>query len=179
MNILAISRSLQTHSSNSVLIREAAAHQPRDVVVRIFERLGDLPHFNPDLDGDSPPEPVAALRGVARAADALLIASPEYAHQMPGSLKNALDWLVSTGELYGRPAALLCGSPSSERGKYAREALQRTLEAQGATVVLSTTVAMPRTTDGTATVDFPAARIVAGALQALQSAVAESCPTSR
>jgi NAD(P)H-dependent FMN reductase len=88
-----------------------------------------------DLDGNSPPEPAAALRSVARAADVLLTASPEYAYVMPGSLKNALDWLVSTGGLYGKPVALLCGFPSSERGKYAREALQRRLEAQGARVV--------------------------------------------
>jgi chromate reductase, NAD(P)H dehydrogenase (quinone) len=179
MNILAISGSLQSHSSNSLLIREAAAQQSQDVALQIFDRLGELPHFNPDLDGESPAEPVAALRTVARAADALLIASPEYAHEMPGTLKNALDWLVSSGELYGKPAALLCGSPSSERGRYAREALQRTLEAQGARVVLSTTVAMQRAGDGTATVDSAAVRIVASALQALKSAVAESCPTNR
>jgi chromate reductase, NAD(P)H dehydrogenase (quinone) len=179
MNILAISGSLQSHSSNSVLIREAAAQQSHDVVLHIFERLGELPHFNPDLDGDFPAEPIAALRNVARAADALLIASPEYAHEMPGSLKNALDWLVSSGELYGKPAAVLCGSPSSERGRYAREALQRTLEAQGARVVLSTTVAVQRAADGTATVDTAAARMVRRALQALQSAAAGSCPTSR
>jgi chromate reductase, NAD(P)H dehydrogenase (quinone) len=107
MNILAISGSLQAHSSNSVLIREAAAQQAPDVVVQIFERLGELPHFNPDLDGDFPAKPIAALRNVARAADAVLIASHEYAHEMPGLLKSALDWLVSSGELYGKPAALL------------------------------------------------------------------------
>jgi chromate reductase len=175
MKILAISGSLQSNSRNSVLVREAAAQPSHDIEVHIFDRLGELPHFNPDLDGDTPPEPIAALRNVARAADALLIASPEYAHEMPGSLKNALDWLVSSGELYGKPAALLCGSPSSERGRYAREALQRTLEAQGARVVLSTTVAMQRGHDGAATVDSAAAHTIAQALQALQRAAAKSC----
>jgi chromate reductase, NAD(P)H dehydrogenase (quinone) len=172
MNILAISGSLQSHSSNSALVRAAAAQRSPDVDLRVFERLGDLPHFNPDLDGDSPPESVVALRCLARAADALLIASPEYAHEMPGSLKNALDWLVSSGELYGKPAAVLCASPSPERGIYAREALQRTLEAQGARVVLSTTIAMRRSSDGTSTVDTAAATIVECALQTLQSAAA-------
>jgi len=170
VNILAISGSLQSHSSNSALVREAAAQHSRNVELRIFDRLGELPHFNPDLDGDTPPEPVVALRSLAQGADALLIASPEYAHEMPGSLKNALDWLVSSGELYGKPAALLCGSPSQERGIYAREALQRTLEAQGARVVLSTTVAMQRAGDGTATVDSAAAGSVTRALEALVSA---------
>jgi len=178
MNILAISGSLQLHSSNSALIREAVAQQSRDVVLHVFQRLGDLPHFNPDLDRDSPAEPVADLRSLARAADALLIASPEYAHEMPGSLKNALDWLVSSGELYGKPAALLCGSPSSERGKYAREALQRTLEAQGMSVVLSCTVGMQRVPLGTTGVDSTAARMVRRALQVLQGAAAASWVTS-
>jgi chromate reductase, NAD(P)H dehydrogenase (quinone) len=107
-----------------------------------------------------------------------LIATPEYAHEMPGSLKNALDWLVSSGELYGKPAALLCGSPSSERGKYAREALQRTLEAQGMSVVLSCTVAMQRAPLGTTGVDSTAARMVRRALQVLQGAAAASWVTS-
>jgi len=170
MNILAISGSLQSHSSNSALVREAAAQHSRNVELRIFDRLGELPHFNPDLDGDTPPEPVVALRSLAQGADALLIASPEYSHEKPGSLKNSLDWLVSSGELYGKPAALLCGSPSQERGIYAREALQRTLEAQGARVVLSITVAMQRAGDGTATVDSAAAGCVTRALEALVSA---------
>jgi len=116
------------------------------------------------------PESVVALRSLARAADGLLIASPEYAHEMPGSLKNALDWLVASGELYGKTAAVLCASPSPERGKYVREALQRTLEAQGVRVVLSTTIAMRRSSDGTSTVDPVVAGIVERALQALRVA---------
>ena len=124
--ILAISGSVKRRSSNSALVHAAAAHDNPGIEVHIFEHLADLPHFNPDLDGDSPPAPVVGLRALARDADAMLIASPEYAHEMPGSLKNALDWLVSSGELYGKPAALLCASPSRDRGEYAREALQHT-----------------------------------------------------
>jgi NAD(P)H-dependent FMN reductase len=173
MKVLAISGSLQLRSSNSQLIREASARELMHVDVHPFTQLAELPHFNPDLDGDSPPGSVIALRTLAREADALLIASPEYAHEMPGSLKNALDWLVSSGELYGKPAALLCASPSSQRGTFAREALQRTLEAEGARVVLSTTVAMTRTPDGTSRVDPAAARVVEQALQALRQAFEE------
>jgi chromate reductase, NAD(P)H dehydrogenase (quinone) len=110
--------------------------------VAVFDTLADLPYFNPDLDGETPPPPVTELRASLGSADGVLIASPEYAHEMPGVLKNALDWLVRSGELYGKPVAVLCAAPSAERGHYAREALQRTLTAQGATVVASTTIAV-------------------------------------
>jgi len=169
--ILAISGSVKLRSSNSALVRAAAAHHDSGIEVYVFEHLADLPHFNPDLDGDSPPAPVAGLRSLARDAQALLIASPEYAHEMPGSLKNALDWLVSSGELYGKPAALLCASPSSERGAYAREALQRTLEAEGARVVLSATVAITQPIDGASALDSAATDAVQRALQTLRAAV--------
>jgi NAD(P)H-dependent FMN reductase len=88
------------------------------------------------------PPAVADLRARLGTAEAVLIASPEYAHEMPGVLKNALDWLVSSGELYGKRVAVLCASPSPERGTYLRQALERTLAAQGATVVVSSTVAV-------------------------------------
>lgn len=168
--ILAISGSVKRCSSNSALVRAAAAQDDPGIEVHIFEHLADLPHFNPDLDGDSPPATVVGLRNLARDADALLIASPEYAHEMPGSLKNALDWLVSSGELYGKPAALLCASPSRDRGGYAREALQRTLEAEGAHVVLSATVAITQRTDDTSVLDTVAAAAVQRALQVLRDA---------
>src|SRR5262249_24691634 len=99
MNILAISGSLQSQSSNSAFIRFAAVHHDTCIEVHVFDQIAELPHFNPELDGDEPPPAVRTLRAMAGAADAILIASPEYAHEMPGSLKNALDWLVSSGEL--------------------------------------------------------------------------------
>lgn len=170
MNILAISGSLQSQSSNSAIVRHAAAQCGNGLEVDVFDQLADLPHFNPDLDGEDPQAAVRTLRAMAGAADAILIASPEYAHEMPGSLKNALDWLVSSGELYGKPAALLCGSPSQERGAFAREALQRTLEAEGARVVMSTTVAMQRSSAGTPDLDPAAEEQVLTALETLRRA---------
>src|SRR5947207_1905662 len=90
MIILAISGSLQSQSSNSGLVRHAAAHYGDGLEVQVFDQLAELPHFNPELDGEDPPAAVRTLRAMAGAADAILIASPEYAHEMPGSLKNAL-----------------------------------------------------------------------------------------
>src|SRR3982751_6815740 len=101
MKILAISGSLRAQSSNAALLRAAAALAPADVAFDFYDGLGALPPFNPDLDeeGMSASAPVADLRARAAAAGGVMICSPEYAHGMPGVLKNALDWLVSVGEL--------------------------------------------------------------------------------
>ena len=136
--ILAISGSLQSRSSNTALVQLASSLAEVD----IFDALQELPYFNPELDVDPAPLPVADLRARVGAADAVLIASPEYAHEMPGVLKNALDWLVSSGELYGKRIAVLCAAPAPERGTYVRQALERTLGAEGASVVHSATVAV-------------------------------------
>jgi lactoylglutathione lyase len=112
------------------------------VGVDIFESLGQLPYFNPEIDVEPAPEAVAELRAAIQAADGLLIATPEYAHEMPGVLKNALDWLVGSGELYAKPVAILSAAPSAGRGEYARRAVEQTLAAQGSRVVLSATVAV-------------------------------------
>jgi chromate reductase len=166
-NILAISGSLHSGSANSALVRLACSLSGRLVSVDIFESLGQLPHFNPEIDVAPAPEAVAELRAAIRGADALLIATPEYAHEMPGVLKNALDWLVGSGELYGKPVAVLSAAPSAGRGHYARQALQQTLAAQGSRVVLSATVpvtAAARRSDETAPETVAA---VAAALDAL------------
>ncbi|HSS08388.1 MAG TPA: NAD(P)H-dependent oxidoreductase [Acidimicrobiales bacterium] len=137
MRVLAISGSLQAGSSNTALLRQVRALAPNGTEVVLYQGLVALPRFNPDLDADPA---VAELRTQLLGVDAVLIASPEYAHEMPGSLKNALDWVVGSGELYGKPVAILSAAPSAARGQYAREALERTLGAQGAKVVASMTV---------------------------------------
>src|SRR5512134_528071 len=113
MKILALSGSLRAGSSNARLLRAAAAVAPPGMAFTFYEALGSLPHFNPDLDGEgaTPPPAVAAFRRALGAADGVVISSPEYAHGVPGSLKNALDWLVSSGELTDKPLALLTASP--------------------------------------------------------------------
>ena len=90
---------------------------------------------------------------------------------MPGVLKNALDWLVRSGELYAKPVAVLCAAPSSQRGTYVRQALQQTLEAQGATVIISRSVAMLRSTSSTLDHDPEILRVVIDVLEALNAAV--------
>lgn len=141
MKIFAISGSLQSFSSNARLLETARDSEPD---VDIYASLADVPAFNPDLDVEPGPPVVTDLRARIGAADAVLISTPEYAFALPGSLKNALDWIVSSGELYGKPVAILSASPRSNGGVNAREMLERTLRAQGSRVVFSETVQVVR-----------------------------------
>lgn len=135
MDIVAISGSLRGESSNLALLRAAARVAPAGVRIITYDGLGRIPHFNPDLDqeGGAPPASVAELRRSLIAADAVLISSPEYAHGVPGALKNMLDWLVSTGELVGKPVALLNAAPAG--GAYAQASLLETLRTMNWNVV--------------------------------------------
>jgi chromate reductase, NAD(P)H dehydrogenase (quinone) len=116
MHILAISGSLRTGASNTTVLQAAALLAPPGVTITLYDGLGALPHFNPDLDspdGDQLPEIVADLRKQIGHADGVLISCPEYAHGIPGSFKNLLDWLVGSTEFPGKPVALLNTSPMS------------------------------------------------------------------
>lgn len=127
MRIVAISGSLRARSANDALLRALANVAPPGVTVARWDRLAALPHFNPDLDGEgmAPPAVVAELRATLRDADAVVLCSPEYAHGVPGALKNLLDWLVSDGALVDKPVAVITGSPS--RGEFAYAQLTETL----------------------------------------------------
>ena len=123
LEFLAISGSLRATSSNTTVLQATAALAPDNIHITLYEGLGYLPHFNPDLDVEPPHPAVADLRRQIRAADAVLISSPEYAHGVPGSLKNALDWIVSSGEFTDKPTAVL----TFARASYVRTALMETL----------------------------------------------------
>jgi chromate reductase, NAD(P)H dehydrogenase (quinone) len=110
IRILGISGSLRQVSSNTALLQAAIALSPEHVEMKLYRGLGDLPHFNPDLEPTEPPT-VTDLRRQLAWSDGLLISSPEYAHGIPGVLKNALDWLVSGEEFVSKPIALFNASP--------------------------------------------------------------------
>jgi chromate reductase, NAD(P)H dehydrogenase (quinone) len=126
VRLLAISGSLRARSSNTEVLRALALLAPPHVIVRQFEGLAALPAFNPDLDeeGMTPPPPVQELRSHVASADGIVICSPEYAHGVPGSLKNALDWLVSDPSVIHKPTALVNVSP---RSGHAQASLAETL----------------------------------------------------
>ncbi|WFP63869.1 MULTISPECIES: NADPH-dependent FMN reductase [unclassified Mesorhizobium] len=120
IEILAISGSLRAASTNSALIAALAANAPADRRVVVYGGLGRLPIFNPDDEGERTPREAARLIDAVTRADGLIVSCPEYAHGVPGGLKNALDWLVSRDAAVGKPAMLVHASP---RSLYARAAL--------------------------------------------------------
>ena len=144
MRVLAISGSLRTASTNTAVLEAAALVAPPGMVVEFYRELGILPHFNPDLDG-SPPPPAHALRAAVGSAGALLLSTPEYAHGLPGSFKNALDWLVGSTEFPGKPVAVI---NLSARSTFAAASLNEILRTMSARLVepASITLELPRRT---------------------------------
>ena len=129
--VLTLCGSLRADSSNRRLLRAAAALLPDDVSVDHFEGLAALPAFDPGLD-DAPGPTVEDFRRRIKDASAVLISTPEYAHGVPGALKNALDWLVGSGELIDKPVAVILASTSD--GVFARQALVEVLRTMSAKV---------------------------------------------
>ncbi|MGW9426855.1 NADPH-dependent FMN reductase [Streptomyces decoyicus] len=142
MRLLALSGSLRARSSNGAVLRSALALWDGPTATA---DIGTLPHFNPDLDGEdaTPPASVAALRTAVAASDALLLVSPEYAHGVPGALKNALDWLVSSGECVSKPTAVITASPFPTGGDHANAQLRETLRMMTGEVVTAACLKIP------------------------------------
>jgi NAD(P)H-dependent FMN reductase len=178
--VLAVSGSLRAVSSNTELLRAAALLAPPGMEVVEYTGLGALPHFNPDLEAGVLPAAAADLRARVGAAGALLVSSPEYAHGVPGSLKNALDWLVGGPEFVGKPVALLNASP---RAVHAQASLAETVATMSGRLVERASVAVPllgRGLDAAAIAADPEmAATLRGALAALAEAVREEVPAWR
>jgi chromate reductase len=139
MKVLAISGSLRQASLNTRLLRAVARVAPPDIRVTLYAGLGELPWFNPDIESPEP-VPVAKLRQQIVAADALLIASPEYAHGVSGVMKNALDWMVGNESFVYKPVALLNASP---RASHALSALRETLRTMSARIIDEACTSVP------------------------------------
>lgn len=114
--ILAISGSTRQSSTNLGLIKAIIDLSVDSLDIKIFEGLSEIPHFNPDLDTDTPPRNVADFRRQLKEADGILICTPEYAMGVPGTLKNAIDWTVSSCEFSHKPVALITASSVGEKG---------------------------------------------------------------
>ncbi|MGB7416443.1 MAG: NADPH-dependent FMN reductase [Thermosynechococcaceae cyanobacterium] len=128
MNILALCGSLRSQSWCAALLRATQAMTPADVNIHIFEVHGLLPLFNPDLEANAP-DIVVSLWEAVTAADAIVIASPEYAHGITGTMKNTLDWLVGHIPFAGKPVAVFNPTFQSHHADDAIKEILRTMSA--------------------------------------------------
>jgi chromate reductase, NAD(P)H dehydrogenase (quinone) len=123
--IMAISGSTRKLSSNLGLLKAIDELFSDELDINIFQGISDIPHFNPDLDTDNPPKNVSHFRRQIVESDGVLICTPEYAMGVPGTLKNAIGWTVSSMEFSHKPVALITASSS---GQKAHAALLETLK---------------------------------------------------
>jgi chromate reductase, NAD(P)H dehydrogenase (quinone) len=139
MRVLGISGSLRRDSYNSALLRAAAERLLAGAELVEFERLGEIPPYDADVEAAGiVPESVAALREAIREADAVLVATPEYNHSIPGVLKNALDWAsrpAGQSALMGKPAAVIGASTGMFGAVWAQAETRKVLGALGGRVV--------------------------------------------
>ncbi len=132
MRIVAISGSLRAQSTNTALLRALVLLAPPELEIVLYEELDQIPPFNPDIEETPDSSPVSRFRAALRDSAAVLFSTPEYAHGIPGVLKNALDWVVGSGELSGKPVVLV---HASSRGKYAQASLKEILTTMDARVI--------------------------------------------
>lgn len=119
--VFAICGSIRTQSANLSIIQYVADITSKEIDVEIYNGLAVLPHFNPEIDKERAPEIVEELRSKIKNADGVIICTPEYVFSLPGSLKNAIEWCVSTTVFSEKPVALITASAS---GVKAHESLQ-------------------------------------------------------
>jgi NAD(P)H-dependent FMN reductase len=151
IKILALVGSLRSASINRQIAELASAVAGEDVVVTVFEGLGELPFYNEEIDdamtSDAPTlAPVAALRAAAADADAALVVTPEYNGSIPAVIKNAIDWLsrpFGDGALKGKPLAVIGGSFGQYGGVWAHDETRKSFGIAGARVVESIKLSVP------------------------------------
>jgi NAD(P)H-dependent FMN reductase len=169
-----IGGSLRAGSVNAAVLTTALSLAPPGVTSELYERLADLPHFNPDDDRDPLPEPIADLRARLDAADAVLFSTPEYAGALPGSFKNLLDWTVGGG-IYQKPVGWINASAHGG-GQDAHRSLRTVLGYTASDIVEAACVEVPvprQAVGEDGAIADPAIRAaIAGALAALSTHVA-------
>lgn len=138
MRVLGVSGSLRRDSHNTRLLRAAAELLPPGAELEIYDGLREIPPFDEDLEAGPAPEPVERFRRAIAGADAVLIATPEYNHSLPGQLKNALDWAsrpVATNVLRNKRVAVVGSSTGLFGAVWAQAEARKVLAAIGARVI--------------------------------------------
>jgi NAD(P)H-dependent FMN reductase len=138
IKVLVLIGSLRKASINRQLAELAAETAPDGVRLEVFDRLGELPFYNEDIDNDDVAEPVLALRQAAAEADAALVVTPEYNGSIPGVLKNAIDWLsrpFGNGALKDKPVAVVGAAHGRFGGVWAHDETRKSFGIAGPRVV--------------------------------------------
>ena len=128
--VLAIIGSTRADSSNLRLMKLISRRTKESIDLMIFNEIDQLPHFNPDNDVNDPPEKVTKFRKLIEDADGIIICTPEYVFTLPGSLKNALEWCISTTIFSKKKVGLITASASGEMAHDQLILIMKTLEAQ-------------------------------------------------
>ena len=173
-----MSGSLRRASSNTALIEALVRLAPAGVTVVVYRELSEIPPFTPDLDAQTI-APVRRFRAALDACDALVISSPRYAHGVAGVLKNALDWVVGSGELIDKPVALI---NTSSRATHAHASLTEILTTMSARVVEEASPVVPLDGKGRTAEDIAAdetlSAVASAALAALVRAARRNNSTT-
>lgn len=146
IKVLVLIGSLRAASINRQLAELAVERAPDGAELRIFDRLGELPFYNEDIDGDGVAEPVVALRAAAAEADATLVVTPEYNGSIPGVLKNAIDWLSrpwGNGALKDKPLAVVGAALGQYGGVWAHDETRKSFGIAGPRVVEDLKLSVP------------------------------------
>jgi NAD(P)H-dependent FMN reductase len=149
INVLVLVGSLRAASINRQLVELAIENAPDGVNLQLFDRLGELPFYNEDIDNESVAEPVVALRRAAGEADAALVVTPEYNGSIPGVLKNSIDWLsrpFGDSALKGKPMAVVGASLGRYGGVWAHDETRKSFAIAGPRVVEDLKLSVPATT---------------------------------
>ena len=146
IKVLVLLGSLRAASSNRQLAELAIESAPEGVALQLFDRLGELPFYNPDIDNDDVAEPVVALRSAAAVADAALVVTPEYNGSIPGVLKNAIDWLsrpFGNSALKDKPLVVVGASAGRYGGLWAHDEVRKSFGIAGPRVVEDLKLSVP------------------------------------
>jgi len=143
MELLAIPGSVREGSFNFALLNAASKLSPNNINIKVIDSIQDIPIFNPDIDVNEIPESVNSLIARIRTSDGVIISTPEYAHGIPGALKNTLDWLVSSDALVLKPVVATSVSTSALGGARSHHSLVLILSAMNSNIVVDGSLNVP------------------------------------
>ncbi|SHM59201.1 NADPH-dependent FMN reductase [Chryseobacterium polytrichastri] len=126
-NVFVINGSAGSNSSNQKLIDIFTDITQGILRIKVFNDLKTLPHFDPELSIDNPPEEILNFRKEIETADGVLICTPEYVFSIPSGLKNAIEWCVSTTVFSEKPVGIITASANGEKGHLELQLILETL----------------------------------------------------